>query len=767
MEVDEASVKVNIEATSEDAVNGIKKVTKALKEAKAASDQKFNNPMYNLFGKNVDTARMTSELAKYDRAISSTEKQIKSLQKAQDAMQQALAKSKETGTPIPDMDSFTAKFNETKAKIDELSGSLEKLKQVRQQVSAAFQNPIEPQIGDIKEKAIEPVQESVDSQAAANMERTESAARRVVTALRSAGAAAKEASARFRELAGAAKSTEKPTSQLVSSLKRIAYYRIIRSIIKSIGDAFREGMKNAYAFAQGIETPGHRFATAMDLMASSTLKMKNQLGAAFLALLSAIAPIVNAIINLVTRAAIAITQLFSAFTGGTFLKAKDVSATFADNMKKGAGAAKEWKNQLLSFDEINRLEEPNQGGGGGGASTIDPSTMFEDVEVEGIFKKIADKWEALKKSLDFSSLIESWNRLKESAISIWGTISEAIGWVWDNILEPLAHWVIEDAGPASLDLLTAAFDLLNEVLKEVSPAFQWLWDNILVPLAEWTGATFIAAMNEITDLLKKMRDLISGDTSFSDFISTLDGWQVALLAVATAVVAVKTALGLAALATGAFGLAMGITISPVTLVIAALAGLIYIGTEVYRHWDSIAQWWDTNVVAKFRAGGEDLKRDWENVKESALKVIDGIKKGWNDLKTWWNNLKFPAFHIPRPHFEWTYTTATGWVADALKFVGLPATIPHLNISWYAKGGHPNTGELFFASEAGPEMVGTMNGQNTVATNADIVAGIRQGVFEAVSAAMNNSNGGEAVVKVYLDGREIRSSQQRVARAMGV
>ena len=63
------------------------------------------------------------------------------------------------------------------------------------------------------------------------------------------------------------------------------------------------------------------------------------------------------------------------------------------------------------------------------------------------------------------------------------------------------------------------------------------------------------------------------------------------------------------------------------------------------------------------------------------------------------------------------------------------------------------------------MVGSIGGRTAVANNDQIVEGIRQGVYDAVVAA--NGNGDRDVsVKVYLDSREIKAGQQRLARAMG-
>ena len=186
-------------------------------------------------------------------------------------------------------------------------------------------------------------------------------------------------------------------NKVLSALGRIAFYRAIRSAIKAITQAFSEGLKNAYAFSKGLsDAVDGRIAVALDGLASSALKMKNQLGAAFGSLITALAPIINTLINLVTQAANAITQLFAVMTGGTYLKAKNVSAEFADTMKKGAGSAKEWKNQLMGFDVINRLEEPSSGGGGATKNELDPSEMYEVKDIESRFKSFFDD---LKKAI--------------------------------------------------------------------------------------------------------------------------------------------------------------------------------------------------------------------------------------------------------------------------------------------------------------------------------------------------------------------------------
>ena len=344
---------------------------------------------------------------------------------------------------------------------------------------------------------------------------TEAALEKARAAAEKAGKATQEAGRGIKEMSKEAAKSKSPLDNLISSLKRIAFYRVIRSIIKAIGQAFQEGLQNAYAFSAGISTEGHRFSAALDSMSSAGLKMKNQLGSAFIGLLAAIAPIVNAIISLITRVADALSQLFAIFTGGTYLKAADVPAKWADAAGGAAKAAKEWKNQLLAFDEINRLEEPSDpSGGGGGAGALDPSQMFVDTPIDGIFAKIRDKLLELKNSIDFEPLKRSWEGFKESIIGFAETIGKALGWLWDNIAAPLIKWTIESALPAILDLASAVIDLANTILQILGPVIDWIWNNLLKPVVAYIGEVFIGTLKDLTKFLRDLNSFLNGEISF-------------------------------------------------------------------------------------------------------------------------------------------------------------------------------------------------------------------------------------------------------------
>lgn len=518
---------------------------------------------------------------------------------------------------------------------------------------------------------------------------------------------------------------------ILSSLKRIAFYRVIRSAIKAVTQAFSEGLKNAYAFASGIESAGHRFAVALDSMKTGGSIMKNQLGSAFLALLAAIAPIVNAIIGLITRLAIALSQLFGAFTGGTWLRATNNANDLADACGGGAAAAKEWKNQLLGFDEINKLEAPDDGGGGGGGGLSDLSSMFEDAELEGIFAKLHEKIEELKASLDFEPLKKALEDLRGAFSRLGDTILKGLSWAWYNILVPLAHWTIESFAPVAIETLASAIDFLNAVLQVLAPLFEDFWNNVLVPLAEWDAERIIDGLEGLNKLFEKLTDLINGDISFEDFISGMGGVEGAIQRVCDLLNPFN-----------ALAKALGYFFGDEFVALLESAGL-----NIDSLWGSITTF------------GDNVKQTWEDIKTGFDELVKWFETKWDALKKWWEGLDLGSFHIPLPHI-----TVSG------SFSLMPPSAPSFSIDWYAGGGFPEDG-LFMANHS--ELVGKFaNGKTAVANNEQIIAGIERGVYNAMSSVMGGqSESGTKVAVLEVNGREfaraIFDDQTQVANYHGI
>ena len=178
-------------------------------------------------------------------------------------------------------------------------------------------------------------------------------------------------------------------------------------------------------------------------------------------------------------------------------------------------------------------------------------------------------------------------------------------------------------------------------------------------------------------------------------------------------------------------------------------------------WTSISKWIGSIPVVS--QGVKLAKSGWSSVKGwiGTIPVLSApiklIKSGWSSVKSWLGSLNFNiGFKLPKIGINWGSKT----------FAGFKISYP-TGFYTYAKGGFPDTGELFIAREAGPEMVGKMGNKTTVANNQQIVDGISEGVYAAVVAAMrqSESNGGQAV-NVYLDSRRITSSVEKNQRERG-
>lgn len=97
----------------------------------------------------------------------------------------------------------------------------------------------------------------------------------------------------------------------------------------------------------------------------------------------------------------------------------------------------------------------------------------------------------------------------------------------------------------------------------------------------------------------------------------------------------------------------------------------------------------------------------------------------------------------------------------LKLLGT-AIIPVVGIAsivkgnGYADGGFPDTGEMFIAREAGPELVGRINGKTAVANNDQIVSGISNGVYTAMMGALGNGHRANTTVTAIfqVDGKQV-------------
>lgn len=581
----------------------------------------------------------------------------------------------------------------------------------------------------------------------------------------------------IRGLSNAVSKTTSPMKNFLGSLKRIAFYRFIRSIIKSITQAFTEGLQAAYAFSAGIEGEGNRFAQALDNMKSAGNQMKGQLGSAFIALLAAIEPILVRILDLLTSVADAVSQFFAAFTGTTYLRSNRTMAQYADTMERGGAAAKEWKNQLLGFDEINRLNEPRGGGGGSGKNPLDWYS-FEDTPLDGWAMKIHESLAAVKLAaggmelalgliLLFSganipiglglvalgaytivkALQENWETVDAKVATVLANISGVVGGAllavgavlaFSGANIPLGIGLMLGGAAALAVSIKIAWEKMPNDIQHVVTEIMFIVGSALLVLGAILAFTGAAIPLGIGLMIAGAASLA---TAFAINWESMPSSIQSTLSTIFAVLAVSlSAIGLILCLTGAgIPLGIGLIIAGLSSAYAAYA----LDDEIKRKVDEIINWIQTGFDALVNTivgwiqtiiGWLQTAIEWA---ESLFNWVGNALNNFYNLDVWEGGRSY---------------TSDGEID---LYTGMN----------FASGGFPDEGQLFFAREAGPELVGTMGGRTAVANNQEITEGIRQAVYDAFVAA--NGDGRDVSVRVYLDSQEIKVGQERLDRAWGV
>ena len=361
----------------------------------------------------------------------------------------------------------------------------------------------------------------------------------------------------------AAEKSSKGFGKFGASIMRIAKYRVIRAVIRNIFDAFSEGLTNVREFSARLTGEGNRVAKAFDSMSAHTLKLKNQLGSAFAEILTSLMPIIERLIALLTRAADAIAQFFAALGGNTsYYRAVDASADMNENMQAGAGAAKEFRKQLMGFDEINRLDKPSNGGGSGGGNANQVGNMFEYVDLDAWTEKVAEFRD---------KVLEMWETIKTGVTNAWTFIKEHFdfGEFFNNLCEIIMGVVQFITGIFSGDWTTAFAGAARVVVG---------FNNIVIQLVGFVRAIYDSFFDWIINGVNNLFDWLESSTgdSFSAMRDALVGFALSLRQLFDGVFdAVKQVLnGISMFISGVFTMDIGKAMDGISTIISGAINAI-------------------------------------------------------------------------------------------------------------------------------------------------------------------------------------------------
>ena len=295
----------------------------------------------------------------------------------------------------------------------------------------------------------------------------------------------------LKETSKAASHAADGVSKLASAIARVAFYRVIRSAIKAVTSAFKEGTENAYKWAVANNDA---FAGVMDTYATRVNYLKNTMGALASTVLTAFLPVFQQITNVVIQAANAVSAFIAALTGGdSYLKAREVVVKYGDALDDAARKQKKMI-QLMSFDELNNITTPSSGGG---------NDDIENWEDAFFLDKVDEKTKALAEN--FKRIFDSipWEKIKESVLATVDKLTPVVVDFWNQHGTDLIDFVTEivtEFLPAALDLAVALAPILAVLLK-VLGAFTYAK---LMPLLKLINET----STHITDLFSSV---FSGD----------------------------------------------------------------------------------------------------------------------------------------------------------------------------------------------------------------------------------------------------------------
>lgn len=237
-------------------------------------------------------------------------------------------------------------------------------------------------------------------------------------------------------------------------------------------------------------------------------------------------------------------------------------------------------------------------------------------------------------------------------------------WAWDNFLEPVAEWT----GGMIVDILkdlAAALEGISTWISNNQGPFDAIVVTILAFAAAWKAvelAEFITNAGGVIGIIKSLtttlyactiakvadkaetlaicalyaKDFIVGiGQTIAKLASSAAAWvadTAAKVANTAATAAHTAATWLATAVTTAFGVAMSILTSPITLVIAALAALGLGIYELVKHWDTVKEaagiCWDW-IVDKWQSAGEWFSGIWESITSAFSKFDDWLQNIFN------------------------------------------------------------------------------------------------------------------------------------------
>lgn len=563
-----------------------------------------------------------------------------------------------------------------------------------------------------------------------------------------------------------------PIKNFVRALGRIALYRALRGILKSISQGLREGIQNLALYSKAMEgLDSHNANNIMSRYASAFLYFKNAVATAVIPVLHALIPIIETVINRIVDLINVISQIGSAFFGTQFTKAKYFWIDYADSLLTASDASKKAHHELAKFDELNNLTPQK----GGTDKLGDALQMFEESKINEKLQGIADTIKntitdvkeilaplgrIVDKAKEFFSL--TWDKVSPNLKKIYDNLKK----IWNDVLKPFLKGFVDgfvsgflmDGGEfktlpdfiAGLtnrvvlftDVVTKLFekidpDKIEKLGKALGVVFGWFTN--LISTTALIGIEFV----NFTERVEKLTAYIK-----REFFPKLQEWLNKNPLLEKSLKAVSSALD-----------NVGITFFADSVEFAK--------DVIIKLKDGITALKDKLAALKTYTQGTNPFATLKTYADSAKTVIDALKKALDSLASM--KISIPvsisastsglgsvtsaitntitnAFEKGIEAVKPVVTTTTTSSSSSGQYGGYNTVTEFINAQKKrASGGYVPNGDLFIANEKGAEFVGAIGGNTAVANNNQITEAIAQATYVAMSKALSENGGSVNIV----------------------
>lgn len=409
---------------------------------------------------------------------------------------------------------------------------------------------------------------------------------------------------------------------------------------------------------------------------------------------------------------------------------------------------------------------------------------------------LSEKFEAIKTAL--APLMEKLAGLKD-LFTVIGTIGAGILAIAMSVVAGAFNMVVSMIAPlitaigGVIDILAGLGSFIVAVFtgdwQKAWDSIKLIWDGIVGLFSGLWNAVVAGITGFVTgviDWFKSLWNTLVGHSIVPDTINAIVAWFLSLPGKI-----LNTIQNFVAAVVAFFG-ALWIKIKETWAGVAVWFGTLFQNawTNIKNAWNHVSTWFTntwasvrtifvtvpswfkskfsdawTNIKSVFSSWGTFFSGLWTSISTTFTNlgtsigdaVGTAVKTGINSILTW---------------VQTSVNNAIGLINSAIDLINkVPGVevqkLSTVTIPLMASGGYVTEGQMFIAREAGPEMVGSMNGRTAVANNDQIVEGISQGVYSAVMAAMSQGNSNNtANVNVYLDGKQITAAVEKRQRERG-